>query len=376
MALLNEIGNVFTKVRIDEDSAILAQTGVVSDRRLRCIRLWNLIEPFAVYGLIMLVVWTSMLDMKLWWVRPSLGALLVWTLVISPCIHYPFERDIFLTDAQKRLGFFFYFFECRGLGSPLRYYLPMHGEKPYAIKYWKTVLTALLLTNILFFCAMIEFNKEIIERYHEHMTTPAQAVLFRIGLLLAIDAALLFVIFPFMLRLDNFWKSLPFMLAFLFLIAAMAISANLLFQANEPALREAFKENPYMSLRGPTAHDRLAQITITGIGGQWSGYVFWGFLQQLLFLGVFSVQFCRAFDVGRSRLQLILACLCSATLFGLIHIPNFWLSLITFTGGSFGSLYAMQCRNLFTRGVVHGFGGTLFNKLLPINFSVGPSQVR
>lgn len=376
MGLLTDLKNAFTTVRIDLDSGILAQEGAVSDARLRCIRRWNLIEPLVVYGLILLIIWTSMLDTKLWWVKPSLGALVVWCLLVSPCVHYPFERRIFLTEAQQRLGFFFYFFECRGLGSPLRYYLPMHGEKPYIIKYWRTVLLALLFLDLLFFAAMITFNKEIIERYHEHMTTPAQGILFRIGLLLTIDAALVFGIFPFMLRLDNFHRSIRLMLAFVILLVVIAFASNLLFQCNETGLREVFKSNPYMSLRGPSAHERLSSLDVFAVGGQWSGYVFWGFLQQLLFLGVFSVQFFRAFDVGRSRLQLFLACLCSATLFGAIHVPNFWLGLITFAGGFIGALYAAQCRNLFTLGVIHGLGGTLFNKLLPINFSVGPSQVR
>ena len=50
--------------------------------------------------------------------------------------------------------------------------------------------------------------------------------------------------------------------------------------------------------------------------------------------------------------------------------------MVTFTGGLFGAFFFLQCRNLFAMGIVHGFGGTMFNKLLPINFSVGPSQVK
>jgi hypothetical protein len=372
MSFAADLLRCFTTVNIDANSGIIPQKGVVSAERMRFIRIWNFIEPFAVFGLIMLVMWTSGLDKKIWWVKPSLGGLLIWSLILSPCIHYPFERDIFLTDAQKRMGFFFYFFECRGLGSPFRYYLPMYGERPFIIKYWKSILTALMFMNILFFCALVTFNKEIMIRYAAHMTTPTQGILFRIELLLGIDAALVFGLFPFMIRFDNLNESLRFMFAFMFLIAVMALCANLLFQANESTLREAFKGNPYMGLRGDSAHERLKNLSIFAVGGQWSGYVFWGFLQELLFLGVFSAQFCRAFDVSRSKTQLVLACLCSASLFGMIHIPNFWLGLITFTGGFFGSLFAAQCRNLFTLGIVHGFGGTMFNRLLPINFSVGP----
>jgi hypothetical protein len=305
--------------------------------------------------------------------RPAFGVLIAWTLVISPCVHYRFEKDLFLTKAQQRLGFWFYFFECRGLGSPLRYYLPMHGEPPFIKKYWKTVLAVTLGIDVLFVCAMITFNTEILERFKDTAgTTPGQHMFFRIYMLMLIDLGLILIAYPFMLRLDNFRASLKFMSAFVLLLLVFAFAGNFLFHLDEPGLREYFKDNPAMSLRGPTTMERLHEITPINVGAQWSGYVFWGFLQQLLFMGVFSVQFCRAFDVGRSRLQLFLACLCSAALFGLIHIPNFWLSVVTWSGGFVGSLYSMQCRNLFTLGVIHGLGGTMMNKLLPINFSVGP----
>ena len=376
MFLLNTLKRAFTTIRIDPDSGILLQDSSAPAWYVRRIRLWNLIEPFVVYGLILLIVWTSMLDEKVWWVRPSLGALILWMLVISPLVHYPFEKRLFLTPAQQRLGLAFYFFECRGLGSPIRYSLPINGEPPFIKKYWKEILCALGFLDLLFICAMITFNSEILERYKEHMATPMHAMFFRAYMLGGIDLGLLFLVFPFMLRLDNLRESIGLMGALMIVLVITALVANLLFQRNESALREFFKDNPYMSLCGAPASVRLKNLGLFAIGGQWSGYVFWGFLQQLMFLGIFSVQFCRAFDVGRSRGQLFLACLCSASLFGLIHIPNFWLSVITWFGGFVGAFYAVQCRNLFALGIVHGLGGTLFNKLLPINFSVGPSQVK
>jgi hypothetical protein len=371
------VKRLFTTVRIDENSGILVQKIAAPAGYIRRIRIWNLVEPGVVYGLIMLVVWTSMLDPKVWWMRPSFGVLLVWMLIVSPLLHYPFEKDLFLTPAQKRLGVWFYFFECRGLGSPLRYYLPVDGQPPFIRKYWKTVLGVTLFLDVLFLCAMVTFNGDIHERFKEHMgTTMAQGLFFRVYMLLLIDVGLVLVAYPFMLRLDNFRESLKFMGAFGVLIAVIALTGNFLFHLDETGLREALKDHPYFSLRGPTTGERLRALTVAGVGGQWSGYVFWGFLQQLLFLGIFSVQICRGFDVGRSRVQLFLACLCSATLFALIHIPNFWLSLVTFVGGFLGALFSIQCRNLFALGIIHGFGGTMMNKLLPINFSVGPSQIR
>lgn len=376
--ILNGIKLLLTTVRIDDDSGVLVQEGVLASK-VKWIRIWNFVEPCAVYGLILLIIWTSMLDMKIWWVRPSLGVILAWLLVVSPVVHYPFEKDVFISECRRhRWGpFWFWFFECRGLGSPFKYYLPLDGERPYIIKYWKTILGVTLFIDLLFVSACITFSEEIAERFAEQLSGGFwQGIWFRAWLILKIDAGLVFIAYPFMLRLDNFAKSLKFMGAFLVFIGLAAVAGNLLFQMNEPSLREVFKNDPYMGLRGAPAAERLARLNVFAIGGQWSGYVFWGFLQQLLFMGIFSVQFCRAFDIGRSRLALSLACLCSATFFGLIHIPNFWLSLVTFLGGLFGSLYSLQCRNLFSLGIVHGFGGTMMNKLLPINFSVGPSQVK
>ena len=163
--ILNGIKLLLTTVRIDDDSGVLVQEGVLASK-VKWIRIWNFVEPCAVYGPILLIIWTSMLDMKIWWVRPSLGVILAWLLVISPAIHYPFEKDVFLSERRRhRWGpFWFWFFECRGLGSPFKYYLPLDGERPYIIKYWKTILGVTLFIDLLFVSACITFSEEIAER--------------------------------------------------------------------------------------------------------------------------------------------------------------------------------------------------------------------
>lgn len=376
MSFLGKFISVFTAVTIDQDSGILLQNEEAPAWYVRRIRLWNFLEPFAVYGAIMLVVWGSMLDPAVWWVKPCLGALVVWCLIITPFVHYPFEKDLFLTESQRNRGVWFYFFECRGLGSPIRYYLSVDGEPPQIRSHYKTIVGVTLFLDLLFVSAFITFNEDVRQRFGASMgDTVGQNILFLVWMLFLIDAGLVLLAYPWMLRLDNFHKSLRFIAAFVLLVTVMAVVGNLLFHLNEDALREGFKDNPYMSLRGARAIERLKGLNAFAVGGQWSGYVFWGFLQELLFLGVFATQINRAFDIGRSRLHVLLACLCTATLFGLIHLPNFWLGLVTFLGGLFGALCFMQCPNLFALGIVHGYGGTMMNKLLPINFSVGPSEV-
>lgn len=373
--LLHEIKLTLTTVRVDTESGLLLQPDCgASSAYIRRIRIWNFIEPYLVFGLMMAVVWITKMDKHVWWFAPSAIFLCGWAMIISPIVHYPFEKRLFLTPEQQRRGFLFYFFECRGLGNPIHYYFPMDGEPPYLIKYWKTVLGVFVFINLLFLSALITFNKEILERYAAHMTTPGQAVFFRFWLVARLDLALVFIVFPFILRLDNFTMSLKYMAVMAVWVVLIALVGNLLFSINEPALREWMKDSPAMSLRGPTAVERLHALNLFAVGGQWAGYWFWGFVQQFLFMGIFSTQLCRAFDIGRSRLHLFFACLFTAALFGLVHIPNFWLSVVTWSGGLLGAMYSMQSRNLMSLGIVHGLGGTLSNKLLPINFTVGPSR--
>ncbi len=370
---MDELKRTLTTVRIDTGSGLLLQPDCgASDAYIRRVRVWNFIEPYLVFGLMMAAVWISGMDKHVWWFLPSAVVLCAWALILSPIVHYPFEKRLFLTLEQQRWGFAFYFFECRGLGNPIRYYFPMYGEPAYIIKYWKTVLGVLIFINLLFASALITFNKEIGERYAAQMATPGQAIFFRFWLVARIDLALVFVAFPFILRLDNFTTSLKYMSIVLVWVVLIAVIGNLLFSIDEPTLREWMKDSPAMSLRGPTAIERLHSLDVFAVGGQWAGYWFWGFLQQLLFMGIFSTQLCRAFDIGRSRLHLFLACLFSAALFGLVHVPNFWLSVVTWIGGFLGSVYALQCRNLLALGIVHGLGGTMINKLLPISLTVGP----
>ncbi|NIA13205.1 MAG: hypothetical protein GWP08_03930 [Nitrospiraceae bacterium] len=370
---LGDLKRAFTTIRIDPDSGIVVQDPHAPSWYVKRIRLWNLVEPFMTFAAILLIVWTSRMDPTLWWMWAGFSAILLWTLVLSPFVHWPYEKHLFLTDEQRRRGFGFYFFECRGLGSPMRYYRSVLGEPPQIRQYWRTILACTVFVDLLFISAAITFRDDLLLRF-PCLTQDGllRQLAFHGGLLLLLDAGLVLVCFPVMLRLDNLHDSLGYMSAFFIVIALAALAGNVLFQLNEDYLRVAFEESKYMALAGPRASERLTALDVFAVCGQWSGYVFWGFLQQLLFLGVFATQLCRAFDIGRSRGQLMLACLCSAALFGLIHLPNFWLSIVTWVGGFFGTLFAVQCRNLFTLGVVHGFGGTMFDKLLPIPFSAGP----
>ncbi|MGQ4873937.1 MAG: CPBP family glutamic-type intramembrane protease [Promethearchaeia archaeon] len=371
---LQDIKSVFTEINLDYNSGIVVVNDSVDPSYLKKIRIWNLVEGFSIYGLILLIVWTSMLDTSLWWMWAGLGSILIWILFLTPLIHYKFEKDIFLTEEQKKRGIWFYWCECRGLGSPKRYYFSVNGEKPQIKEHFKKIIILVIFIDLLFASLLYTYPSEAQSILSRMINAQIPIVILYIIFFILIDILMIFIMFPLMLRLDNFGASFKFIIAFIILSIPLIIAFNFMFQILEQTVAAFFEPNPYMRFREPSAAERWANFNIIAFFSQWSGYIFWGWLQQLLFLSVFNTYFARGFDI-RKKSGLIACCLFTALFFALIHIPNFWLSLFTFIPGFFWSLYFVQARNLFAMGFVHGFGGSLLNKLVPINFSVGPSQV-
>ena len=378
--LLEGVKAAYVSIVLEPDSGISARTDAVAPDYLRKIRIWNFVEAAAAFVVVLAVVWCQLLFDKngTWAFRMIVGVpSMLWMFVLSPMVHWRFERDIFLSPQQQRRGLGLYFWEFRGLGNPLRYYLPLDGDQPLAQKHWRVVLGALTAMTVLFLCAAITFSGEIDERYgHFYGDNPVKKIVFIVELLVAIDLGLLFLAFPVMLRLDNFARSLRFIIAFMLAAIVFVLFFNIFFQVALEPFRETLNDWHYIRLRGAPARERMAALADPfALGGQWSGYVIWGWIQQFIFMSYFGLLFSRAFDVARSNTQVLLACLCTATVFSLIHLPNVWLMFFTFAAGFFGTLYFLECRNLFAFGFVHGFGGSLLNKLAPINFSVGPDQI-
>jgi hypothetical protein len=377
-SLLHGVKRAFTAFDLEPDSGVVAQPGVDAGY-LRRIRLWNFLEPVLLFFVVQVVVWCELYtpDFITWRLCVGLPAML-WMFVLSPIVHCHFERDVFLAPGQRKRGYGWYFWELRGMGNPIRYYLPRDGQPALIVKHWRVVAGVLAAMTLLYVSAALTFSKEIDVRYaHIYGQSPLLRFLFLAGLVAAIDLTLLLVAFPVMLRLDNFARSIRFIIAFFIGVTVFVLLFNLCFQFLIEPFRETLSHYRFLELRGPSARERLAVLADPlAIGGQWSGYVVWGWIQQFIFVSYFGVLFARAFDITRSRGKLFLACFCSALLFSLIHIPNVWLMFFTFIGGLVGIIYFLQCRNLFALGFVHGFGGSLLNKLTPINFSVGPGQIK
>ena len=122
------------------------------------------------------------------------------------------------------------------------------------------------------------------------------------------------------------------------------------------------------------------------------GYIFWGALQQFLFVGYFGSRFRKAFgpsvdaaDPGNptkaeSRaMYKKRACiaLINGSYFGLIHIPSWSLASFTWILGVVLSWYYMKDknRNLLAMGMIHGFLGSMVGVFYKssVSMSVGPS---
>ena len=365
------------QIEVSQNDGIVVQNDV-DPLRLRKIRIINFIEPIITYGLILLVMWVSELDEDLWWMWASFGILLLWVLLLSPIWHYYGlnEKEIFLLPEQR--NFWFWLFECRGLGSLKKFYQRGSDGKRGFQKYWNEIKTMTILWDILAIGALICFNQDYREILLDLINNDSTIVQIGMGIavLIIADIVVIFIAYPFMMRLDNFasgWKNqlktltmlgIPFVFIF-----------NLIFQVFYPSFVEIFGTTGAFGMRGADPFTRLSGFLLFDFLGQWAGYVAWGWLQQLLFLSIFSTQFCRAFDLKKDPKGVYLAALCSAIFFGLIHLPNFWLSILTWTAGFLWAIAFMKCRNLMILGVSHGMLGTLGNKLLPISYNVGPSSI-
>ncbi len=380
MQLLKDIKRTYTTVDLSQDCGLIARYDAHDQAYIAAVRWWNFAEALVVFALVMAVVWCEYwLDARgtqLFRIAVALPTL-CWMFILSPLVHYRFEKNIFVLPTQAPHGLSLYFWEFRGLGNPWRYYVGRKGEAPLALTHKKVVLALLLTMTLLYTCAAITFWSEIDARYgHYYGDSLSSKLVFIATLLIGLNLLWLFLGFPFMLRLDNFTRNMRFMATFLISALVFILLFNVMFQLFLEPFRETLESWHHFRLRGAPARERLAILADPlAIGGQWSGYVTWGWVQQLIFASYFGVLFSRAYPVEKSRWELTKACLGTATVFSLVHMPNFWLMVFTFVGGFFGTIIFLQSHNLFLLGFSHGFGGSLLNKLTPINFSVGAGQM-
>ena len=122
------------------------------------------------------------------------------------------------------------------------------------------------------------------------------------------------------------------------------------------------------------------------------GYIFWGFIQQLLFSSYFGTRIRKGIPPAQDlsspsqKRRRWLVAFINGSFFGLLHIPSWWLLLGTWILGIFLSYVFMEDknRNLVALGFIHGFLGSMLGWLfsskeaeggLDIEMSVGPWNV-
>ena len=380
MPFLHELKRSYTTIELETDAGICARGDLHTPQYVAAIRWWNFLEAWGIFAVVMAVVWCEYwLDddgTQAFRLAVALPALF-WMFILSPLVHYRFEKGVFLRPGQESRGLGLYFWEFRGLGNPLRYYAGRDGARPLLVTHWKTVLGLLVFLSVLYLSAACTFWDEMDVRYGQYYgDTIGSKLLFIAGLFVALNLLWLFVGFPFMVRLDNFTRCLRFIAAFLLAGLVFVLCFNFFFQFVLEPFRAALESWHYIRLRGAPAAERLATLADPlAIFGQWAGYVTWAWVQQLIFAAYFGVLFSRAFPIDASRRELLKSCLCSATVFSLIHLPNVWLMVFTFAGGFLGTIVFLQTHNIFALAIAHGFSGSLLNKLTPINFSVGAGQM-
>ncbi len=114
------------------------------------------------------------------------------------------------------------------------------------------------------------------------------------------------------------------------------------------------------------------KASFAGFMGNWAGYIYWGLVQEWLFLGYWCTLLAKS--LKNKYVIAFLSSLC----FGVIHFPSWPLMIFTMAGGYFWALAwidGKRYRNLFIFGMIHGFAGTLVAKIIPITMSVGPSNM-
>jgi hypothetical protein len=197
--------------------------------------------------------------------------------------------------------------------------------------------------------------------------------------------ALNLLIMPFIVKFDNFAVAKTEILVIIINTVILSFLMMLVFHAVMPMTDingnvidygYPWRKGPEHEVKYYYANFEIAFLLLE-IGAR---YVWWGGLQQYLFMSYFLNLWRKVFPKSKGYL---LAC-GSAIIFGVIHAIDWPLMLCT---GLMGLLWAYfwqkeyydpntgkvhRGNNLLLWGLVHGFGGSLIGMVLPFSMGVGP----
>ena len=276
--------------RVSDDGISVIEECKVDKEQVKKVRRINLIEPFVVYAIALAIVWGTGMDEDNPFLYPSLGVLVFWILFVSPYWHYEKlnEKEIYLRPEQRNLGY--WYLECRGLGSPIQYYKKDENGVRGFVKHKDAIGRMLVLWDVLILCLPFAFQDDYAEIVISIFgtATPGYQLLAMVILLIAADIVMVLVMFPIMMRLDNFIEGWDNQLK-----TSLKVGIPLVFVLNlffiifwEDLLVSVGTEGAF-GMKGDDPFTRILEFNIFALGGRIAGYVAWGFLQQLLFLSVF-----------------------------------------------------------------------------------------
>jgi len=122
------------------------------------------------------------------------------------------------------------------------------------------------------------------------------------------------------------------------------------------------------TLTSDTALQKFQNFSITKWISQFTLYIYWAWIQQFIVLGVIATTLSRVVDIDSSSGRHVVS-LNSALLFGIMHLPNIWLFMITFVLGYMLAQTFLRHRNLFVVSLVHALIASLYYQLLPLSLS-------
>ena len=171
-------------------------------------------------------------------------------------------------------------------------------------------------------------------------------------------AGLCVVLFSVLVRWDTLSASLrP--------VIKIAIGGTLLVLALHVFFRY---RSDFPLMTGKSAADKWQVFSVQSLFAQWFGYFFWAWIQQFIFLGIFVTGMTRCIDLASLRNRTVIIVV-GALLYGMVHLPNIWLFLITTAMGAVFTQAYLKHRNLFMIAMVHAFLAALYYHLLPISLA-------
>ncbi len=178
-------------------------------------------------------------------------------------------------------------------------------------------------------------------------------------LLALILVILNFLWFPFFIKYEDLYESIPDLLTIVFSGIILISFWNVLTQfLLVITVDYSWEDTSPIEMRD--------NFNIGEFVNHVFGYQYWGWIQQLLFLGYFTWLLWKISDNKYINASL------SSLMFMLFHWPNIGLMLGTAIGGFLWCMWWQKRRNLWMMGWMHGWNGALLYILTPTEFTVGP----